>query len=394
MALAPGPQYQNASSFSVESCGPCMSIPNKQQPSPAAPVLAVSSAANMEVNQPPFGGRAVFQSGDLPPRVSSAQAVLDHSALYTAGSDQQTQLLKMVPTASDPQLLAPFHPHHHHHHHNPNNTTTVSMSRLNPRAPDFNLHLSNKSQQQQQSTMFTASNYHQRNNVLPPQPSSMQNSAATGLPTILPNISNLSFPLGKSSLGPYHHQPVPGPSPVSNLTPNGQRWPLYTQPYHQPHHPPDVGQLNFSGPMTHLANLAANLPHGAGSGTADLLAGLENGGGIGGATSPAMSPSSPAGGNPGPAGDPGHHKLEDRKIRPIGTERANWKNFVGGVSSAGDPDWMLGGGEPKMWAAAGMGHAMERHQLYRSNPPHYGRLAPTDDLTHMMETPFQVRCLI
>ncbi|XP_067003505.2 ankyrin repeat domain-containing protein 17 isoform X3 [Anabrus simplex] len=486
LPLAPGSSYQASGGFSSESCvphssGSTVTHSSKQQSVPPGHTTGMPSAAcsvsqpqssHLEVAPSPFGNRTVFQTGEMPPRsvpnhqphgimASSTQAALDHNALYTPassagyGPDQSNHsatLLKMVPSAGDPQqgqpsqqqqqqqqqqqhqqqqhqqqqqqqqqqILASYHHQHTHPHHplnysqpqpsmgvssTPVNTnTTVSMSRLNPRAPDFSLqHLASKSQQQ--SNMFPASaNFHQRSNVLPPPPppSSLQNS---GLATILPNIS---FPLGKSSLGPYHHQqqmPGPGPTPTSSLTANGQRWPLFAPPYHHAHHahpqPDVVGQVSYSSSvstMTHLANLAANLGH-PGS-AADLLAGLENGSIAGGTNSPTVSPSSPAGNNPGGSvGEHNHHKLEDRKIpRPIGTERASWKNYtgVGTVGTGGDPDpssWMLGGGEPKMpvssWTGASMGHTMDRHQIYRTNPSHYGRLPPSDDLPHMMDTTFQ-----
>lgn len=444
-------------------------------------IVGQQPPSHMDVNggplaPSPFGNRAIFQSGELPPQtvsgqqhgiiVSSAQSTLDHSALYTPvsapgyGPDPQSHnaaLLKMVQGGGDlqsvPQQQQPQqqqqqqqHPmlssyHHQHSHHHPmsysqtkpnlgvsssqvNTNTTVSMSRLNPSAPDFSLHLTSKPQQQQQQqpppppppqqqqpqqqpppppppqqggSMFSATaTFHQRASVLPP-PSSLQTSASA-LGTMLPNIS---FPLGKSSLGPYHHQPLPGPAPGPAA--NGQRWPLFQAPYHHPHHPPDVmSQMSFSGNMAHLASLAASLAHPGNSvAAADMLAGLENGAIVGGVNSPVMSPSSPASVNPGPAGEPSHHKLEDRKIppRPIGTERASWKNNYGNMSGVGaggdlDPNWLLGGGDPKMpvssWVGAGINHSMERHQMYRSSASHYGRLPTADELPHMMDAPFQV----
>lgn len=417
------------------------------------------------VTPSPFGNRAVFQ-GELPPRtvasqqhgiiVSSSQSTLDHGALYTPvstpgyGPDPQSHnatLLKMVPGVGDPQPVPQQqqqHPmlssyHHQHSHHHPlnysqpkpnlgvsssqvNANTTVSMSRLNPSAPDFSLHLSNKPQQQppppppppqqpqqqpppppppqQGGNMFSATaTFHQRANVLPP--SSLQTSPSA-LGTMLPNVS---FPLAKSSLSPYHHQPLPGPGPASGPpTANAQRWPLFQAAY--PHHPhPDVmGQISFSGNMAQLASLAASLAHPGNSGAAaDILAGLENGALVGGGNSPAMSPSSPASANPGAVSEPNHHKLEDRKIppRPIGTERASWKNNYGNMGGAGaspelDPNWMLGC-EPKMpissWVGTGMSRTMERQQLYRASASHYNRLTLAEEMPHMMDANFQV-CII
>lgn len=65
-------------------------------------------------------------------------------------------LLKVVPnevqSGQQQTLLAPFHPHQQQ----PSVNTTVSMSRLNPRAPDFSssLHMSSKPQ----VTVFNAAN--------------------------------------------------------------------------------------------------------------------------------------------------------------------------------------------------------------------------------------------
>ncbi|CAG2056166.1 unnamed protein product, partial [Timema podura] len=134
-----------------------------------------------------------------------------------------------------------------------------------------------------------------------------------------------------------------------------------------------------------LANLAQQQP-------VDLL-GLENGAQGGGGNSPVMSPASPANTNPvGAVGEPSGHKMEDRKIAPIGMERANWKQF-NATAGSGAPitDWMLGTGEPKLAAVSswtGMTHAMDRHQMYPPRP-NYGRLPPTDDLPHLMDASFQ-----
>jgi len=232
----------------------------------------------------------------------------------------------------------------------------------------------------------------QRTSMLPP--SSLQTSASA-LGTMLPNVS---FPLGKSSLGPYHHQPLPGPGPAPGPAANGQRWPVFQAPYHHPHQPPDiVNQMGFCGNMAHLASLAG-LTHPGNSGAAvDILAGLENGAMVRGGNSPAMSPSSPASVNPVLANEPNHHKLEDRKIppRPIGTERASWKNNFGNISGVGAgadlyPNWMLSGAKPKMPVSSWMSHTMERHQISRGSASHYGQLPQVGELQHMMDAGFQV----
>lgn len=247
MPLAPGSSYQNTGVFSAEQCvphssGSVMTMAVKQPPVQAthsglAIARSVSSGNTIDMHsnsgnsgnnlnvgvvgqQPsshmdvsggpmapsPFGNRAVFQSGEHPPRTSnhqhivasSSQSTLDHGALYTHvsapgyGPDPQghnTALLKMVPGGGDAQTVPQQqqqqqsqqqppqqqqqHPmlssyHHQHSHHHPmnysqskpnssqgNTSTTVSMSRLNPSAPDFSLHLANKPQQQQQQPQQT-----------------------------------------------------------------------------------------------------------------------------------------------------------------------------------------------------------------------------------------------
>ncbi|XP_066594349.1 ankyrin repeat and KH domain-containing protein 1 isoform X2 [Prorops nasuta] len=277
-----------------------------------------------------------------------------------------SNLLKMVPNEGQPgHPLLPFHPHM------PNFAqtlaqsasvnTTVSMSRLNPRAPDFSssLHLNNKPQ----VTMFnTGSAIHPNMFATvpaPPPPSAMQSN----------NLTMLSnFPLGK-------YQTPSRATPNTTISANGQtRWP-FAPPHNNypPHQDPMMGQISFSN---HLAGMTAQ------PGSIDLITSLENGG------SPTISPSSPA----QVAQEINQLKIEDRKVpRPIGTERA-WKNYNAGMGPGGDADslnWMLNN-EKLVGSWASLAPGMDRqHQMYRSSTT-YNRMANVDaDLHQMMESSFQ-----
>nr|CAD7425874.1 unnamed protein product [Timema monikensis] len=425
-STTPPSSYQGSNVYSEPGPGTAIAKP-LLQPAVARPVPTgsleggVGQPSSSHIDSMTFTGRSVYPQavGEMQPArsvmVSQASLDLYNSQSSSSGGggyvpeNSTASLLKMVQNnagnvdtqqgQSQQQQQQQQQMMYHHQHHPLNfsqsqssapTNTTVTMSRLNPRAPDFSLHLANKTQQQQQQqqqapSMFNqAPGYHPRANMMPPSlPSSMsqqQNSnSAIG--------ATFSFPMTKSSLGHYHPQNLP---PNSNPAPNnGQRWPLYPQAYHHANHPPDIlsypGNVGTISQLANLANLAQQQP-------VDLL-GIENGAQGGGSNSPVMSPSSPANTNPvGAVGEPSGHKMEDRKIAPIGMERANWKQF-NATAGSGAPitDWMLGAGEPKLAAVSswtGMTHAMDRHQMYPPRP-NYGRLPPTDDLPHLMDASFQ-----
>ncbi|XP_046672408.1 ankyrin repeat domain-containing protein 17-like isoform X4 [Homalodisca vitripennis] len=212
-------------------------------------------------------------------------------------------------------------------------TTTVTMSRLNPRAPDF------RAPTTSQPPIY---------NPNPPTPT------PAPAPYILANNNIISFPLSKFT----PQQPRP----------NGQtqRW-SYITPHAFPQPQDVVGFTN-----AHLATLAS-------LGHQDVLAGLENGA-VG---SPNVSPSSPQ--------QAEHRPMDDRKVppRPIGTERA-WKNYTG-MNTVAEPDvntasWL--------WTAAAAGgnlSALERHQMYRSQgpTPAFARLVPDEMPTIIDTTAYQ-----
>lgn len=280
-----------------------------------------------------------------------------------------SSLLKMVPNEGQGHPLLPFHPHMQNFAQtiapSASVNTTVSMSRLNPRAPDFSssLHLNSKPQVTMFNAGSAAAGMHPNMfaTVPPPPPSAIQSN----------NLAMLgNFPLGKYQAP---SRATPGNTGIST---NGQtRWP-FAPPHNNypPHQDPMIGQIGFSN---HLANLTAQ------PGSIDLITSLENGG------SPAISPSSPA----QVAQEMNQLKIEDRKVpRPIGTERA-WKNYAtAGMGPGGDADsinWMLNN-EKLVGSWASLAPGIDRHQMFRSNAT-YNRISNVDaELHHMMESSFQV----
>ncbi|XP_033224897.1 ankyrin repeat domain-containing protein 17-like isoform X3 [Belonocnema kinseyi] len=339
----------------------------------ARPVMQqqnMEMSANMtQFNRPVFQGdmgsrnTAPHQQHVMPATSQPAMELFKGNNSGYEHPNVNSNLLKMVPNEGQPgHPLMPFHPHMQNYSQTiaPSATvnTTVSMSRLNPRAPDFSssLHLNNKPQ----VTMFNAAQGIHPNmftTVPAPPPSGMQSN----------NLAMLgNFPLGK------YQAPSRG-TPNTNLSTNGQtRWPFAPPPHNSypPHQDQMMGQISFSN---HLANMSGQ------AGNMDLITSLENGG------SPAMSPSSPA----QVAQDMSQMKIEDRKVpRPIGTERA-WKNYNTGMGPGGDADsinWMLN--EKMVGSWAGLNPAMDRHQMFRSNTA-FNRTSNMDaELHQMMESTF------
>ncbi|KAL6268769.1 hypothetical protein P5V15_001894 [Pogonomyrmex californicus] len=390
-------QFQSSTSYSEHP------LPNKPPGSlavarPVMPQQNIDMGTGMAVQ---FNRPAVFQ-GDLTTRnatthqptthviPSTSQPGLDVGLFKAANSsgggyehpNVNSSLLKMVPNESQSagHPLLPFHPHMQSFAQTiaPSASvinTTVSMSRLNPRAPDFSssLHLSNKPQ----VTMFNAAagsaGLHPANmfaaTVPAPPPSAIQSN----------NLAMLgNFPLGKYQ-APTRVTPTANTAGIST-TAQTTRWPFAAPAPHTnypPHQDPIMSQISFSN---HLANIG-----GQPGGSIDLITSLENGG------SPAISPSSPA----QVAQEMNQLKIEDRKVpRPIGTERATWKNYsAAGMGPGGDADsisWMLnekGLGWP---TNCNLAPGIDRHQIYRSNPTYNQRISNVDpELHQMMESTFQ-----
>lgn len=318
-------------------------------------------------------------STELPVR-SSAHAHSQDSNLYKNVTSNFTadtsNLLKMVPGPGNDvqqQHGMMFHQQggmqHHLNFSQPqpssgqmSNNPTVSMSRLNPRAPDFSLHniAASKQQSQQPPVNMFNSNYHHAVN---------QNSGG-------PN-NQVPYPM-KSSLNTYA---------ARNQNQN-RNWQFMGPPsgyMPQQQQNPDM----MVQQMGHLRGMGMSHPP---MGSMDLL---ENGGMNPVSNSPAMSPNSPSGlGQVNAPGD-GHHKMEDRKIpQPIGIERA-WKIHNNSVpADAPDINWLLGN-ESKMamgaWATNCLGPNMERQQpqMFRSS----FRMPTGDEITHMMDT-YQVSFIL
>lgn len=389
-------QFQSSTSYNEHP------LPNKPPGSlavarPVIPQQSIDMGANMAAAQ--YNRPAVFQ-GDLTSRnatthqptthvyttipSSTSQPGLDVGLFKTANNASgyehpNSSLLKMVPNENQGGAghpLLPFHPHMQSFAQTiaPATSvinTTVSMSRLNPRAPDFSssLHLNNKSQ----VTMFnpaTGSALHPANmftaTVPAPPPSAIQSN----------NLAMLgNFPLGK-------YQPPSRAAPAANTgisTTAQTRWPFAPAPHtsYPPHQEPMMSQISFSN---HLANIG-----GQPGGSMDLITSLENGG------SPAISPSSPA----QVTQEMNQLKIEDRKVpRPIGTERATWKNYsAANMGPGGDADtisWMLN--EKLGWPSnCNLAPGIDRHQIFRSNSTYNQRISNVDpELHQMMESTFQV----
>ena len=241
-------------------------------------------------------------------------------------------------------------------------TTTISMSRLNPRAPDFSssLHINNKSQ----VTMFNAGT---------PMHPNIFSSLPAQSPSAVVQPNNLAM-LGNFALNKYTTLSQ-RQSNTNMPTCNQNRWPftVATANFSQ-HQETMIGQGNFSEHLT---------PIGTQSGSMDII-NLENGSTI----SPAISPTSSGQIN---SQDISQIQVEDRKVpRPIGTERT-WKNYSTILSPGGDADnitWMINN-EKHMNSWTGI-PSNSGNQLYCSNTT-YNRISSTDtDLQQVIETPYQV----
>ncbi|XP_071573914.1 ankyrin repeat and KH domain-containing protein 1 isoform X4 [Temnothorax nylanderi] len=365
---------------------------------PVIPPQSIDMGTGMAAQ---FNRPAVFQ-GDLTTRnapthqpaahviPSTSQPALDVGMFKAANSsggsyehpNVNSSLLKMIPNDTQSgagHSMLPFHPHMQSFAQTiaPSASvinTTVSMSRLNPRAPDFSssLHLSSKPQ----VTMFNAAagsaGLHPANMfaaaVPAPPPSAIQSN----------NLGMMSnYPLGK-------YQAPSRATPAANTgistTAQTTRWSYATPAPHTnypPHQDPMISQMGFSN---QLANIS-----GQPGGGIDLITSLENGG------SPAISPSSPA----QVAQEMNQLKMEDRKVpRPIGTERATWKNYsAAGMGPGGDADssinWMLNP-DKLAWSNCNLAPGIDRHQMFRSNPTYNPRISNVDPEIHqMMESSYQ-----
>lgn len=342
------------------------------------PGASVNQSNSLDLTNSPFVNRGhMYPGAEMPVRSSGQTDTNIYKSASTSNftPDSTSNLLKMVPGDQQPHNLM-YHQANMQHHMNfsqsqqsgqVNNNTTVSMSRLNPRAPDFSLHnMSNKQTPQQPAAAMFNTN---------------PNYLHTGVMTITqgsnpnPVMGNNNVPYPLKSLGSYQH-------PSRSNSGSGQtRWPYMGPP--SGYHPPQQQQQpDMMVPMTHLRGLG--LSHQAGP--IDLL---ENGGICPVNSSPTMSPNSP-GHNLGPPGE-GHNKIEDRKIpQPIGTERASWKIQSNNMpnSDPTDVNWILGN-ESKLamgsWNTSCLTSNLaerQQQQYFRSSY----RMQGGDDITHMMDS--------
>ncbi|XP_031335923.1 ankyrin repeat domain-containing protein 17-like isoform X2 [Photinus pyralis] len=260
----------------------------KTQPLPPIGTNIMHNRSVAQTNQHDIANSHYYPSSDLPSRSMQHLAHSDTN-LYKTGSTgypEQTPINMLnIPVAdSQPHLLSSYHQSNSMQHLNYSQSqqqqqqqsvqisaTPVSMSRLNPKAPDFSVHtISNK----------------------PPQ---MYNGYAMGN-----NQNNSLHTMNKSSMNNYHR------SAMNN--PQQNRWHLLQM--QQPFTPQQTELISGMAGMT-LHNIAR-----AAGGEI-----LENGGELNTVSnSPAMSPNLPPAHNLHP--NDGHY-MEDRKQpQPIGTERA------------------------------------------------------------------------
>lgn len=281
---------------------------SEQKPLPPIGSNILHNRAVSQPNPNELSSSHFYSNTDLPSR--SVHIAHNDGGLYKTNFNEGNAML------NDTQPIMQFHQGNSLQHLNFSqsqqqlNQSSVSMSRLNPKAPDFS------------STMHN----------IPPKPSPIYN----GYQVNNQNSSGM-YPMGKNVLHNYNRTPVP----------SNNRW---VMPMEQTFNQPNDLITGISGMTLHnLARVAA--------GTEMLH---ENGGElVVNNNSPAMSPNLP-----GPhqmhANDGGHY-IEDRKPQPIGTERAR--------KSYNASDWMLNNDAKMMvnnrpWV--GSGGNLDRMNLQRS----------------------------
>lgn len=296
--------------------------PQQQQQPPQAQQGQAQQNSNQ--SQPPVQQQRL----DMPPTdfgVRSVPVYQDDSAgLYSAHAHTADNLLGMVPGMTDALL-----------------NTAVSMSRLNPRAPDFSsaMHHTNKP---------------------PPHPPMFQSAPPYLPPTMLPPgpLPNKFHPPRPGHGNVHGHGPSHGPS-------THNRWPFMPPgPGHAGHgYQPDPTSFNVLGgaldmmpPMAENGNSPPSPNHGNVHGNVHgHVHGHGHGHGHGGDPSPMKAPP-----------------------RPIGTER-HFKHSMGGDGVTG-ADWLLGMPQQQQNQQPPQAdHKMSwaGPQMFRSNPPPYD-LPPMD----------------
>ncbi|XP_034251058.1 ankyrin repeat domain-containing protein 17 isoform X2 [Thrips palmi] len=275
----------------------------------------------------------------------------DNSGLYSnSGPDA---LLGMVPGMTD--ML----------------NTAVSMSRLNPRAPDFSSAMHHTNKPPPHPPMFQSAPPY-----LPP--------TMLGPPGPLPNKFHPPRPAPGHGPGPSHgpgHGPGQGPAghgPGHGPGSSHNRWPFMPHGHHG--YQPDAANFNVLGSLNHPSS--------------DMMPPMaENG------NSP-PSPNHGHGHGHGPGGAGGALDTPMKAPpRPIGTERHLKHHSMGGDTVTG-ADWLLGlpnvnqPHQAHQGQAHGQAHGQADHkmswagpQMFRSNPPPYD-LPPMDTFPLGMDNQF------
>lgn len=320
----------------------CFQEPLKSQPLPPIGSTIMHNRPASQSNQNDLTSSHFYSTSDIPSR-SMQHLTHSDTNLYKSGSSTFSDTNTMLNMGSgDGHLLSSYHQSsamQHMSYSQPQQTTqgsslpAVSMSRLNPKAPDFSSTV--HSMPSKQSTqMYNGYNVGSQN-------------------------SNGMFSMSKSVNTPLHR---------SNLSAQQQRnWQLMQmqQPFTQ-----QQTEL-ISGMATGMT--LHSLARAAGTEI------LENGAELGVVnSSPAMSPSLPG---PHTMHSTDTHYIEDRKQpQPIGTERAR-KIF----NPNSDNNWMFGNDNRNLPGLRWQGNnaidrysTMQRGQIY------------VEDIPHMMMDSFQV----
>ncbi|KAF5307348.1 hypothetical protein FQR65_LT07065 [Abscondita terminalis] len=308
---------------------------SKNQPLPPIGTNIIHNRSVAQTNQHDVSNNHYYGNSELPTRSIQHLAHSDTN-LYKTGSSGYQESMNMlnIPAESQQHLLSSYHQSNSLQHLNYSQSqqqsaqisaASVSMSRLNPKAPDFSVHgMSNK----------------------PPQ---MYNGYAMG------NQNTSLHALNKPGMNNYHR------SAMNN--PQQNRWLLQMQ---QPFTPQQSELISGMAGMT-LHSIAR-----AAGGEI-----LENGGDLGTVnSSPAMSPNLQPAHNLHPT-DGGHY-MEDRKHpQPIGTERAR-KSQHPGI----DNNWMMSNDSKMMVGRQWASNNVERYPMLRNQMDNDYISHPLDSFQH------------
>ncbi|KAK4881046.1 hypothetical protein RN001_004365 [Aquatica leii] len=308
---------------------------NQQLPPIGTNIMHNRSVA--QTNQHDVSSNHYYSNTELPARSIQHLAHSDTNLYKTGSAYQEPMNMLSIPSESQQHLLSSYHQSNSMQHLNYSQSqqqqqqsaqisaASVSMSRLNPKAPDFSVHaMSNK----------------------PPQ---MYNGYAMG------NQNTSLHALNKSSMNNYHR------SAMNN--PQQNRWHLLQmqQPF-----TPQQSEL--------ISGMAGMTLHSIARATGGEI--LENGGDLSTVnSSPAMSPNLQPNHNLHPT--EGHY-MEDRKQpQPIGTERAR-KSQNPNI----DNNWMIANDSKMMVGRQWTSNSIERYPMLRSQMDNDYISHPLDSFQH------------